>query len=330
MAPLLAFTFAIAFVVALLLVTVFRRSSHRVPKKVARERFTKKKFFVDTIFVFNGQAIRKIRRQLQKYLRWPGPAADTFPHFLNLPLELRNRIYEYMMTNGPSSVVIPESAGKMGMELSKFTLLPKALPNVCYTSHRVHLEATLAFIRCTRFIIPSTTRPLPQTALIRWLNQFPSNQGFSAVRRIGFDHNMRKWLPKCREPTYIPLDWTLWQQDFVEKCDGLTDLVMHFDNSPRGAGFVRWLASNTCMQRLRRVKLVVNNVVYRGIHFTGIHCPLFVSSYGKLVKTLGRCFAHRRREVKVEFEVVAWEFGADEGTPPVVHYSIWPKAFEEI
>lgn len=108
--------------------------------------------------------------------------------FMTLPLEVREMIYAFAMDELPAhlilGIVLPRKPTVSGF--GKFTLQPNALPNICFVSKQIWLEACLVYIRRTEFRL-TCWHPKDSLKLHAWLGQLPDKLGYMAVRKLTFD-----------------------------------------------------------------------------------------------------------------------------------------------
>jgi hypothetical protein len=102
---------------------------------------------------------------------------ECFPRFLDLPLELREKIYHLSMTDLATRYFVqPE------MKLSALTVSPSTLPAFCFANKQMHQEVLSAWIRRTRFVVDGNNlSPLsPVNKFLRAVD------GYRHVRMLAF------------------------------------------------------------------------------------------------------------------------------------------------
>ncbi|KAF2107736.1 hypothetical protein BDV96DRAFT_606284 [Lophiotrema nucula] len=138
---------------------------------------------------------------------------DRFYYFLDLPRELRDEIYEFAMVDLPTRFIFWD-----GMKLRKTTLYPKALPNLCFTNRQIYKEATIAYIRRTRFVFTGDELP-SHAAFVQWLSQFPNNEAFAALRQLTYNDGFYRYSTESRRSR------SNYPDGLISRCSGLQDLV---------------------------------------------------------------------------------------------------------
>jgi hypothetical protein len=103
--------------------------------------------------------------------------------FMTLPLEIREMIYTYAMQDLPKRLAVPSK-----QRIRKFTLSANVLPNVCFVSKTIWMEACVAYIRRTQFVLDAYDRPWLEGGISPWLKQFPNNQGIKSVQMLACTH----------------------------------------------------------------------------------------------------------------------------------------------
>ena len=111
-------------------------------------------------------------------------------HLFRLPRELRDQIYAYVFDTAPMSWLTPHieehfphrigfpasSTRRHGFES---TVLFHPFPALCCASRRLFVESTPRFLTCVdTFTVTSQTARL----FYEWLEQFPNDEGFKAIR----------------------------------------------------------------------------------------------------------------------------------------------------
>lgn len=134
----------------------------------------------------NNLASKKARRiPKEPEASTDSPAAITRGQptttLLDLPLELREKIYTLSMSSSSSRIYFLNE-----IQLSKLNFRPYALPGICYVNKAPGQEATVAWIRRTRFVFPELRDYFVQADLTHWLAQFPDGVGLKAVRMLTF------------------------------------------------------------------------------------------------------------------------------------------------
>jgi hypothetical protein len=150
----------------------------------------------------------------------------TFP---TLPLELREMIYRY--------AVLPEDPTTQSRHLSiSFSSSDSThgenprylhwLPNLCRVNEATRVDVSLFLLRITDF---SIMYPAQIPSFIDFLNTFPHNEGFAAIRRLDFQLFARHRPAVGHGNVYF---------DFMKQCPNLAHVRIKFE-----AGY---LTHNSC------------------------------------------------------------------------------------
>jgi hypothetical protein len=147
---------------------------------------------------------------------YPRCHCDGFQFFLDLPRELRDNVYRFLVADLPSRVFVSSR-----MPLSALVLQPDTLPSISFVSKRLQSESVLIYLQRTRFIFDDM---FPRTVeygvqpLEAFLHRF--DRGFESIRMLTF-HDVSRFgsarLPDDRSPA-----------TFITRCTGLRDLVIQF------------------------------------------------------------------------------------------------------
>lgn len=139
------------------------------------------------------------------------------PLFPNLPLELRELIYRFALLpeNHPPSAHRKDFSAADSI-CDQNISLPSFLPTLCRVNEATRIQVGLWYIRCTEICIlyPATT-----IHFARFLDTFPNNQGFEAVRRLDFPLFGRHCLGSDEVNPYIEL---------MKRCSRLTEIRLKF------------------------------------------------------------------------------------------------------
>ncbi|KAF2251339.1 hypothetical protein BU26DRAFT_603782 [Trematosphaeria pertusa] len=136
--------------------------------------------------------------------------------FPRLPLELRELIYRYIAhpphQRGPRRTYVSRHAGGA---LPPWR--PLWLPTICSVNWATWIEAGLYVIRSTEFEI---MYPDNLDYFAKFLDTFPGEQGWTAVRRLYFTLFDRNGVFHAKRNGYI---------DFMHRCTGLTEVTLKFN-----------------------------------------------------------------------------------------------------
>lgn len=168
---------------------------------------------------FKGQ-LEKSMVPLKEFLELPrmlrneklADAFCSFKFFLKMPLEIKENIYYFIMVDEIGRVFARAKT-------SGSPQFPKFLPNVCLTSEATRQEAALVFIRNCQWVLSD----FPDNQFFtKFLESFPDNMGFVAVRKLEFIAFQR--FPGVDATGGPSADFVLMQ-----KCPGLNyvSLTMH-------------------------------------------------------------------------------------------------------
>jgi hypothetical protein len=158
------------------------------------------------------------------------PALPTIP-FPTLPLELREEIYRY--------AILPEDPKTYSRHLSiSFSAADSAhgedkrylhwLPNLCRVNEATRIEVSLFLLRITEFSIMYAAQ-VP--SFVRFLDTFPHNSGFLAIRRLDFQLFSRHQPIDGEGNMYI---------DFMRRCPNLTQVRIKIEVGHLTRGSCDW------------------------------------------------------------------------------------------
>lgn len=147
-------------------------------------------------------------------------ASSTFP-FFQLPREIRDQIYKNVFDTAPyhwltaqthpdKLVYIPDSSLHSASPLKPFA---HAFPAICRVSRQLYLEAAPMFLRATYCLIHSENGGTA-AQLVEWLDQFPNNEGFSAVHYIHLAD--------------FPADGAAKHNELIQRCVNLGYMELNF------------------------------------------------------------------------------------------------------
>ncbi|KAI4931611.1 hypothetical protein J4E85_004205 [Alternaria conjuncta] len=192
------------------------RSSHKIPRKPKY------------IFHVPRHCERKVRHPprpgktqahplrpaiVNKAEEWEEYVPDYFPHFLQLPLEIREKVYHYAM-DGLSSRYFVQAY----KDISPLTVAPATLPNLCFASKQLHKEGLAVWIRRTRFTVLKSSI----THVVPLMNFLSAVHGFKHVRMLCYGDLLAYGLKHQR--VYITTG-----EDLAAKCIGLRSLIFELD-----------------------------------------------------------------------------------------------------
>jgi len=138
---------------------------------------------------------------------------DYFPHFLQLPLEIREKVYHYTM-DGLSTRYFVQAY----KDISPLTVAPATLPNLCFASKQLHKEGLAVWIRRTRFTVLKSSI----THVVPLMNFLSAVDSFKHVRMLCYGDLLAYGLKHQR--VYITTG-----EDLAAKCTGLRSLIFELD-----------------------------------------------------------------------------------------------------
>ena len=116
-----------------------------------------------------------------------------FPRFMDLPLELRRKIYEYAMESDFFGVndrtkIVPHSAVRYGLRRPGFFYpfraeVPDFFPPICNASPQIRIEAVPVFLSNSILRLDMGDQVL---VFKEFLETFPDNTAFKAVRHLEY------------------------------------------------------------------------------------------------------------------------------------------------
>jgi hypothetical protein len=110
------------------------------------------------------------------------PAALQSKFLTTLPLEVRDMIYTFTMEDFPTVLLIDDK--NFPTDLYSYTLYPRTLPPVCFVNKQVWTEASLAYVRRTRFTFGGCTDA--ECSFARFLRaRYNKGAGLEAIRMLG-------------------------------------------------------------------------------------------------------------------------------------------------
>jgi hypothetical protein len=150
------------------------------------------------------------------HCQYPRCHCDGFQYFLDLPRELRDHVYRFVVADLPSRIFISSR-----MPLSNLVLLPDTLPSICFVSKRLHEECASIYLQRTRLVFDDLW-PLTIAKAVRPLQDFllRLDRGYESIRMLTFHEVSR--FGSARLPDEI------YPGKFITRCTGLQDLVIDF------------------------------------------------------------------------------------------------------
>jgi hypothetical protein len=134
---------------------------------------------------------------------------------MRIPLELRDKIYGYLMVDLPPVLHIPTRLDGSGLRF-----LSRRLPRCLLLNHQVLEEAAMAYLRRTKLVISTPG----YTSLDGLLSQFPNDIAYKSVRQLELAHPQHCYAQSCEpKPPLAPADCVY---DVVTRCSGLRHLTM--------------------------------------------------------------------------------------------------------
>ena len=229
-----------------------------------------------------------------------------FKRFLDLPRELRDAIYTFAMEGLPTRTNLHN-----GVKISPRVLYPNLLPNICFTSKQVRVEATLAYIRRTRFVIQPDDYAYPVfSEMSGFLSQFPDETGFGAIRMLYYAGTMVRYLTGFSD-SGTP-------DGFLTRCTGLRSLIMEvnadmcsdMDYSKEKRDLIASLWTDTRIRARTGIASLCTLGNLRHLKIVGIKYALVQKALGlnvpddifaKFMNILWDGFAARKANIKLEF-----------------------------
>ncbi|KAF1848753.1 uncharacterized protein K460DRAFT_404021 [Cucurbitaria berberidis CBS 394.84] len=141
---------------------------------------------------------------------YPGCHCEGFQHFLDLPRELRDKVYFFAMADMPTRLAINKRS-----TISKVVLLPHALPNLCFANKQLHCESVPVFLQRTRFIFEQP-HVHEMYAFQLFASQFP--RGLQSVRMLSIYDII--WYGE----SYLPGEF--YPEALVSQCTGIRSLIL--------------------------------------------------------------------------------------------------------
>jgi hypothetical protein len=138
--------------------------------------------------------------------------------FLNLPLELRELIYNYaLLTNASPKNSNCKTLTTSDLVFSHDPCYPLFLPELCQVDEATRVDVSLWYLRNTEFIILYTHDIV---YFSQFLSTFPGNEGFKALRRLDFQLFGRHIPRPGGDSAYI---------SFMSKCPNLRQVKIKFE-----------------------------------------------------------------------------------------------------
>ncbi|KAH7361145.1 hypothetical protein BKA66DRAFT_471415 [Pyrenochaeta sp. MPI-SDFR-AT-0127] len=133
---------------------------------------------------------------------------------MELPLELRDEIYAYLMIDLRSSLQIPTR-----LSSSALRFLTRRLPHCLLLNHQVLEEAAMAYLRRTILLVDSTTF----SSIENMLSQFPADIAYQSVRFLEFTQPQPCYaFSYGSKPSLAPANCV---QDIALRCPSLRHLT---------------------------------------------------------------------------------------------------------
>jgi hypothetical protein len=114
--------------------------------------------------------------------KYPRCHCDGFQYFLDLPRELRDHVYRFVVAGLPSRIYFSSR-----VPLSEHILMPETLPNIAFASHQLRRESVLIYLQRTRLVFDDLY-PITVGLAIRPLEGFLTKYegGFESIRMLTF------------------------------------------------------------------------------------------------------------------------------------------------
>jgi hypothetical protein len=114
--------------------------------------------------------------------KYPRCHCDGFQYFLDLPRELRNHVYRFVVAGLPSRIYFSSR-----VPLSEHVLMPETLPNIAFASHQLRRESILIYLQRTRLVFDGLY-PITVGLAIQPLEGFLTKYegGFESIRMLTF------------------------------------------------------------------------------------------------------------------------------------------------
>jgi hypothetical protein len=189
-----------------------RRKINRIQEEHSNTSRLRRQIRLNTTITVYVKPSRRVRvRQARRTRRTSSDSAfenkvlERFPKFLELPRELRDNIYNHVL-----SCVSSQCQLSTTQTIAEYAIYPYTLPNLSFTSKRLHQEVLRAWLRRTRFIVPHDFSVM--THLTKFLAR---TDGFREIRTLSF--------PELRNHgSELFGDSTV--SNMVAKCSGLRSL----------------------------------------------------------------------------------------------------------
>lgn len=264
------------------------------------------------------RSFRELLRGLDGYIEELCPY--TIDHiqtmFPSLPREIRFRIYFHILLEQGGECEIDH------LKIQSLERLPryKNFRLLFSISQTTSIEAGLYFVSISTFYVYSL---LSIEEFIRYLEKFPGEQGFQAVRRIHFT--------KFSEHVPQPGGAVAGNVDFITRCTGICHLQLCWDNKHlmrawdvRSRDEDNWdaiaeygydllsmeeVVRRYCLEEiyvLRTLDIITLRFSVKGIHVlrdTVIWVPSTVALFSELAKWLRDGFACRGRKMQIVLEL---------------------------
>jgi hypothetical protein len=165
--------------------------------------------------------------------------------FNNLPLELREKIYGYIISNrSPATCVLPIRKDSCYMpnnsrkshlidrdqNILRFTYLKGHLPASLFLNCQILQEASIVSLRTTKLHIPGDRQAL--SPLYAFLASFPGTCGYDSVRHLSFTFR----ATRAAAPSTIATDASarfLDPHQLIFMCPGLIEVkILEYASSP--------------------------------------------------------------------------------------------------
>jgi hypothetical protein len=144
---------------------------------------------------------------------WEKYMPDYFPRFLHLPLEMREKIYDFAM-DGLSTRYFVQTSKQM----SSLTVSPATLPYLCVASKQLHEEALAVWIRRTRFTVSKSVHIAPLMSFLSRVDGFKHVRMLFYGDLVSYGTDRRIFRPDSRT-----------HQHLAAKCTGLNSLILGLD-----------------------------------------------------------------------------------------------------
>lgn len=133
---------------------------------------------------------------------------------MDLPLELRNEIYSYLMIHLSASLLVPKT-----LSGSAVRFLTRRLPHCLLLNHQVLEEAAMVYLRRTILVVDTTTF----FAIENMLSQFSGDIAYRNVYFLEFTQPQPYYARSYEsQPSLAPTNCV---QDIVSRCPSLRHLT---------------------------------------------------------------------------------------------------------